>query len=336
MNMITKPLVSVAVITYNASKTIKETLDSVKAQTYRNIELIVSDDCSTDDTVAICREWIEDNHSLFVRTEIVTTPFNTGIAANGNRAEAACNGEWIKIIAGDDLLLPNCITDCVDYVTSQPETVVLFGRMDVFGASKEENMRWMSMFNYSLFSLPVDELLYYLLFVDNGIPAPSMFYSRRLFEEYGIHNDERIPLLEDWPKWINISKAGIKMHLLDKAIVKYRLSGISTGIRSSLRYYESERMFRLLYLYPAWKKKDEVAAAKRLVAEESEVYKQLLEVETEEASAIHQQRNKYMVLYQKYYHDYTQIAHSWAYRIGKVLVRPFKICKCLKRRKNGE
>ena len=52
------PLVSVVVITYNSAKFVIETLESVKSQTYKNIELIISDDCSTDDTVERCRLWL--------------------------------------------------------------------------------------------------------------------------------------------------------------------------------------------------------------------------------------------------------------------------------------
>ncbi len=53
------PLVSIIVITYNSSKYVLETLESAKAQTYQNIELIVSDDGSTDNTIEICKIWIE-------------------------------------------------------------------------------------------------------------------------------------------------------------------------------------------------------------------------------------------------------------------------------------
>lgn len=66
------PLVSVSVITYNSAKTVIETLDSIKAQTYQNIELIVSDDCSTDNTVEICRDWLTKNEKRFVRMELIT------------------------------------------------------------------------------------------------------------------------------------------------------------------------------------------------------------------------------------------------------------------------
>ena len=102
------PLVSIIVITYNSSKYVLETLESAKAQTYQNIELIVSDDCSTDNTVEICHNWIEQNKERFVRTELITVEKNTGIAPNCNRGVKAAKGEWVKLIAGDDVLHQNC------------------------------------------------------------------------------------------------------------------------------------------------------------------------------------------------------------------------------------
>src|SRR5690606_12047202 len=107
---ISHPLVSVVVITYNSAKYVLATLESIKAQTYQNIELIVSDDCSNDDTVEICRSWMVENCERFIRTELITTEKNKGIPANCNRGVTASQGLWIKIIAGDDLLLPNCIS----------------------------------------------------------------------------------------------------------------------------------------------------------------------------------------------------------------------------------
>ena len=57
-------LVSVCVLAYNSSKYILETLNSIKNQTYDTIELIISDDCSTDDTVALCTQWINRNFEV--------------------------------------------------------------------------------------------------------------------------------------------------------------------------------------------------------------------------------------------------------------------------------
>ena len=76
------PLVSITVITYNSAKYVIETLESAKAQTYQNIELIISDDHSTDNTVKDCRQWIEKNKEWFIRTVLITIPENTGVPAN--------------------------------------------------------------------------------------------------------------------------------------------------------------------------------------------------------------------------------------------------------------
>ena len=71
-------LVSVVVVVYNSSETVVETLDTILKQTYRNIELIVTDDCSTDDTVKIVKSWMIENHKRFARCGIVKNKKNFG------------------------------------------------------------------------------------------------------------------------------------------------------------------------------------------------------------------------------------------------------------------
>ena len=79
------PLVSLGITTYNSANTIVETLQSAYQQTYDNIELVISDDYSTDDTVSICKKWLKENGHRFVNTRIVTAPVNTGTSSNCNR-----------------------------------------------------------------------------------------------------------------------------------------------------------------------------------------------------------------------------------------------------------
>ena len=64
-----QPVVTVSVSTYNSSKYVVETLESIKAQTWKNIILQISDDCSTDNTIELCRNWIEQNKERFVETK---------------------------------------------------------------------------------------------------------------------------------------------------------------------------------------------------------------------------------------------------------------------------
>lgn len=255
MNMSKKehPLVSVPVITYNSAMTVIETLESIKAQTYPNIELIISDDCSMDNTVELCREWLEKNNGRFIRTEILTVEKNTGVAQNCNRAETACQAEWVKGIAGDDLLMPNCISEFMNYVGKHPEATHVFSRVEVFGDNEEKVQRMSRFFKYEFFTdWTLEQQLGYLLAVDNCIPAMALFYNAKRSKELKIINDTRVPNLEDHPKWINYLRAGVHFDFVDMSLVRYRLSDSSlcTGTKYRETFSKSLAARYIYYLYP--------------------------------------------------------------------------------------
>ncbi|MCU4166651.1 glycosyltransferase family 2 protein [Carboxylicivirga caseinilyticus] len=127
-------LVTVAVCTYNSSEYIIETLESIAKQTYMEIELIVSDDASNDNTIDLVEEWLnsEINKHRFIKSQLLKVKKNTGVPANANRALNASNGKWIKYIGADDVLLPSCITDNIYEVTKNTKIKVLFSKLDVF------------------------------------------------------------------------------------------------------------------------------------------------------------------------------------------------------------
>lgn len=248
-----EPLVSVAVITYNSSKTVVETLDSVYNQSYPNLELIVSDDCSSDSTVEICREWIETHKDRFVRTELLTVEKNTGVSANMNRGVDACQGEWVKDIAGDDVLLPDCVETFVDYVVEHPEAVCVFCRVEVFGENSGVVYGFVhNIFDYSFFELPIEEQ--YKWMITKGtqpIPAAAFFYHREKMLSLGVSNDERIPFLEDWPKWIRLLDKRVRFYFIDKPLVRYRVSDTSlcTGSEHLEKFSKSRALLYLYYQY---------------------------------------------------------------------------------------
>ena len=217
-----QPLVSVVVITYNSSNTFIETLDSIKAQTYQNLELIISDDCSKDKTVEIVEEWLNDNKNHFAHVELVTTDVNTGVAGNNNRGIAKSHGTWIKPIAGDDLLLPECISNNLSYIKTNEEVQAVFSRALFFGdpflCKKYEN------FGYGIFALSSRER-YLTILTHNTIIAATAFISRKYIDSVGGYNEE-IPFLEDWPFWIKMFKEKNKIVFINRETVKYRM-GVS-------------------------------------------------------------------------------------------------------------
>ncbi len=122
-------LVTVSVVTYNSANYIEATLQSVWSQSYPHIELIISDDASTDDTVAICRQWLLKHKERFVRTQIIVSEFNTGVSANRNRAEVTARGCYIKPLAGDDQLTPEAISRYVTHIESHPNFIISLARL---------------------------------------------------------------------------------------------------------------------------------------------------------------------------------------------------------------
>jgi alpha-1,3-rhamnosyltransferase len=246
----TNPLVSIVVVTYNSSKYVLETLESVKAQAYQNIELIVSDDCSVDNTLETCRMWIENNKERFVKAEIVVVQKNTGIASNCNRGLEASEGEWVKFIAGDDTLFDNCIEVFIKQISMQPEIEVLFSNIAINGNCKEPSDNFISFFKLESRSQ------FLKILEGNILAACSLFIKRETLLLNGGFN-EKYPMLEDFPLFISLLKNKYRFYFTTEYLVNYRLhsNGISnrtqinTVYNSSVYYYFKEVLMSINNMY---------------------------------------------------------------------------------------
>lgn len=222
------PLVSVVVITYNSSATVVETLDSIKDQTYQNIELIISDDRSTDNTVQVCEEWLKENSGRFVHSEIVTTEVNTGVSGNLNRGIKASCGEWIKSIAGDDLLIPTAIEEYVKFIYEHTEDVKMcVSDVEPFSTNGPVPLSvkdaWKKFFQYSQESYiqQYRRVLRQLVFV-----GPTYFYRRELYNEVDGFSEE-YGNAEEWPFVYKVLKRGDRIYAINKKLIYYRVSNTS-------------------------------------------------------------------------------------------------------------
>jgi glycosyltransferase involved in cell wall biosynthesis len=98
-----QPLVSICIPSYNAGKFIGDTIHSVLAQTYRNLEIIVCDDCSTDNTLQAVKSFTDPRITVYVNEQ------NLGCSGNYNRALSYAKGKYVKLLCADDLITPDCI-----------------------------------------------------------------------------------------------------------------------------------------------------------------------------------------------------------------------------------
>lgn len=239
------PLVSVIVITYNSSKYVSETLDSIKFQTYENIELIVSDDYSTDNTVSVVEQWIKKNKDRFKTVVVVKTPVNTGIAPNCNRGLYKSKGEWVKLIAGDDLLLQECIADNINYIKENNEARIIFSRMSLLKDGKILELSYPLNWQLNFFATDAIEQNKLLVFKNHVWVAPAAFM-RRVINNKPVKFNEKYPFCEDYPLWLELTASGIKLHYFDKNTVLYRQESSITRVSNiwwNVKYYKSIRSF---------------------------------------------------------------------------------------------
>jgi glycosyltransferase involved in cell wall biosynthesis len=253
----TTDYVTVVVFTFNSAKTVLETLESVRSQKDCLIELIVSDDCSTDGTQEVVTQWIEDHRSSFAACHTIFNPVNAGICQNVRRAYAKATGGWIKPIAGDDILLTNAISALHQSTCSVPDDIgIIVGRVETFSAVDGQYVVGAV--------LPSDDTLYQLdrnapdllekLTRENTIPAPAAMVRRRDFEICG-GVDESFVHLDDWPLWINMLGAGAKIKTVTNVIVGYRMHAGSITTRRCAATMNPQFLADLITFYESYQRR---------------------------------------------------------------------------------
>ena len=141
-----QPLVSLGVPVYNGEKYLAQALESLLAQSYPHLEIIISDNGSTDRTEAICREFLTRDR----RIQYYRSPTNRGAAWNFNRTVELATGDYFKWAAADDVLAPIWVEKCVGELEGRPEAVLCFtGVIDIDANGQQIEVKY-SQINFNL------------------------------------------------------------------------------------------------------------------------------------------------------------------------------------------
>ncbi|MCB0397922.1 MAG: glycosyltransferase [Flavobacteriales bacterium] len=133
-------LVSVVIPAYNQERFIAETLQSVLDQSYTNLEVVISDDASTDRTCDIIRGFADRD----ARIRPLFSEKNQGISQNFNRAFDHCQGEFTAFLGGDDVMLPGKIETQVNLLKVQPDVVLCHHDMIMFDSETGAEIKKLS------------------------------------------------------------------------------------------------------------------------------------------------------------------------------------------------
>ena len=211
-----KELVSFILLSYNQEKYIKESIQGALSQTYSPLEIIISDDCSTDTTFEIIKEIIDDYKGPHKIT-LNKNEKNIGFINNFNKVISMCNGELIVAAAGDDISLPNRVQILYDRWNKEKDSV-----MAIVSSSHTIDSEGKELFP-SLFEIKEDKLEDNFI-EDNSTSGACLAYSSKLIKKFGKINPE---CYEDMVYYRRALMLGKVLFLKDK-LVKYRIGGMST------------------------------------------------------------------------------------------------------------
>ncbi len=196
------PSVSIIMPTYNGERYIAEAIDSCLKQTFNNIELIILDDGSTDNTSNVVKE-INDS-----RIRLISLNHNSGLALALNQGFMCSIGDYLTWTSDDNTYEPEAIDIMVDYLEKDREVDFIYSNYYLIDEEDKEIKPIYVDFPYNL--------------LEGNCIGPCFMYRRKVYEQIGDYNPKFF-LAEDYDYWIRIFKSGLKMMSIDKFLYKYRL-----------------------------------------------------------------------------------------------------------------
>jgi glycosyltransferase involved in cell wall biosynthesis len=218
-----EPFVSVGIPTYNHAEMLRRAVESVLAQHYRNIEVVISDNASTDGTRALCDELCRRDG----RVRYVRQPVNIGLTANFSEAFKVSRGAFYMVLPDDDWLDPSYISQCVRTLQEDPELAAACGKPRMYRGMEFS------------FEGACDNLL------QKSGEQRIVTYFKRVWENPAIHGLMRREMLVTVPPmqntfagdWIYIASVAFKGRIktVDSALINKSLGGVSSSWERSVR-----------------------------------------------------------------------------------------------------
>lgn len=216
LTMSHQDLVSVIIPTYNRANYLVESLESVLAQTYRNLEVIVVNDGSTDETKAKLEPFL--GRISYIEKS------NGGKSSALNLGLKHISGNYVWVFDDDDVALPELVELHISVFESQPDVDFVYSGFAYFEGKDADNV----IETVEATAHPEGEMLGQLL-SGNFISGVSVVVRKRCYDRVGIY-DERLIRAQDYDMWIRLARAGFKAGVIRQPLVRVRKHD---GIRGS-------------------------------------------------------------------------------------------------------
>ena len=200
--------VSVVMPVYNAEGTVLQALDSLRAQRFQSMEIIVVNDGSTDGTLELLRN--QPNIKLLDHS-------HRGIVSALNDGLAAANGDYIARMDADDLCHPERIEKQASFLDAFPDLGIVGCRVG-FGGDREKQAGYAAHVDWINELIEPDDIALNR-FVESPFAHPSVMFRRELFEKYGAYRDGPFP--EDYELWLRWMATGVKAGKVDEELLMW-------------------------------------------------------------------------------------------------------------------
>lgn len=233
------PLVSVVIPAYNCENTVRETLESVLQQTYKNIEIIVVNDGSTDHSLDVISQY--SGNVTIINKE------NGGVAGARNLGIKAAKGEFISFCDADDIWNSEKIEDQINYLNAHPQVDMVYCYWHVWQSNSTGSYDIPVSFGFSRKkSQQIDSELsgwiYHKLLLDCECLTSTVIMRRNLFNKIG-YFDTSLKSGEDYDLWLRASRV-TEIHKLKEVYVLYRAWPHSITRKPMKTHYEYEVLQR--------------------------------------------------------------------------------------------
>src|SRR5579885_929046 len=233
------PLVSVVIPCYNPSRFLEEAIDSVRAQTYSPLEIILVDDGT--DRLAACQylELARPRVDRFIRQT------NRGVSAARNAGFRAAAGTYVLPLDSDDRLKPNYLAECVPLLEAHPEAAYAYSEYQVFG-------------DVEYIQRAADFNLYQLL--DHNTVSAASLVRKADWKLAGGYDESMRDGYEDWDFWLRLAEHGRYGRYVPKVLYEYRKHGPS--LYSAARERHEELVARIRANHPRLYSREGILQAK--------------------------------------------------------------------------
>ncbi|RZK32802.1 MAG: glycosyltransferase [Hymenobacter sp.] len=234
------PLITVGVASYNNAAYLPETLNSIRNQTYANIELLIVDDCSPDNSAEVASEWLAQNPT--VNGRLIRHEKNMGVCRTCNDFITYGNGEYLSLIGSDDIMLPEKLTIQAEILVNSPAKVgIVYSDAHVIDAAGRRHFSRFIQKHRQFVEIPQGDI-FPILLEDNFMPVMTALIRKECFANCGAF-DETL-MYEDWDILLRIARK-YEFVYSDYVAAEYRIH--ATNATKRLRTLPAlETNFKLL------------------------------------------------------------------------------------------